>query len=88
MKTTLAVSAGDTFSLNRDIVGLATAHRRRSTIHVPEGAVVKVLAYPSHSDSRMADVEWNHHNVTLFCRDLVSRGRRIGQATSRAGHWA
>lgn len=70
------VRPGERYVLRSEILGIVLESNPRTTVSIPKGAIVTVLADPVDGQ-RMVDVEWNGKTLMVFAQDLRDRADRV-----------
>jgi hypothetical protein len=68
---------GEVFSLREQVVTLETVGDQPNPLILPAGSVIRILAYPSKGDGRMADAACDGRDVLILAADLQSRAFKV-----------
>ena len=76
---------GKRFTLRKETLALHVAEGKRTAVHIPSGAIVKVVSGPKNNDG-IVDVLWEGRTIAMFLVDVESRGTEITEQGQRAGN--
>lgn len=63
----------ESYKLRQEVLGIILEHEPRTTVMIPEGSVITVIAGPLDG-ARMVDVTWNGKTIMIFARICVNVG--------------
>jgi hypothetical protein len=69
--------AGEIFSLKEQVVTVETDGDRVNALVLPAGSVVRIVAYPSKRDDRIAEALCDGREVLILTADLQSRAFKV-----------
>ncbi len=68
---------GRRFRLTSPTLGLEEVDGKRTSLTIPEGAVIEIKSGPTPTDSRMVDAVFDGRSVVLFAIDVERRGEEV-----------
>jgi hypothetical protein len=77
------VRAGQFYKIHQEIPGIILAVHPKTTVMIPEGAVVAIVGC-SVDSARMVDVTWNEKSIMIFALELRERGELVHGAASES----
>jgi hypothetical protein len=68
---------GRIFRLKKHILGIELIKGERRARYIPEKEVVRIISGPTPTAARLAEVEWQQRQFSVFVVDLESRAEEI-----------
>jgi hypothetical protein len=75
---------GRTFRLGKPILGIELIKGERRAHYIPADEMVRVVAGPTPTAARLAEIEWQDHHYSVFVMDLENRAEEIIEPGSTA----
>lgn len=69
--------AGRRFRVRKKILGIEHINGERRAKYIPKGEIVQVTEDPRPNTVRLAEVEWQHREFSVFVIDLELRTEEI-----------
>lgn len=76
---------GKRFTLGKETLALHVAEGKRTAVHIPIGAIVKVVSGPDNGNG-IVDVLWEGRTVAMFLVDVEARGTEITEQSKATAH--
>ncbi len=76
---------GKKFTLSKETLALHVAEGKRTAVHIPSGAIIKVVSGPKNGDG-IVDVLWEGRTVAMFLVDVEARGTELTEQSKATTH--
>jgi len=76
---------GKRFTLRKETLALQVAEGKRTAVHIPSGATIKVVSGPKNDDG-IVDVLWEGRTIAMFLVDVEARGTEVTDRSLGASH--